>query len=50
MYMLNRIVRRKNLTKDCGAQTSQHRSLSRRGDTIVEIVFCFTIFSIITIV
>ena len=48
--MLNRIVRRQNLTKDCGAQTSQLHSLSRRGDTIVEIVFCFTIFSIITII
>lgn len=50
MYMLNRIVRRQNLTKDCGAQTLQLHSLSRRGDTIVEIVFCFTIFSIITII
>ena len=50
MYMLNspknlKVTQIKNrLSKDSPLTSS------RRGDTIVEIIFCFTIFSIITIV
>ena len=50
MYMLNfpknlKVTQTKNrLSKDSSLTSS------RRGDTIVEIIFCFTIFSIITIV
>ena len=50
MYMLNFFKNLKvSRTGNCSPSDSSNSS-SRRGDTIIEIIFCFTIFSIITIV
>lgn len=51
MHMFKSLIRFKNSSKIRKQVTPAplSRQLNRRGDTIIEIIFCFTIFSIITI-